>query len=406
LTLSLETAPLRADFPGTHDKAYLNSAGLGLTSTAATAAVEDVLRLLEADPEAVNRGPILEETRAACARLVNADADEIALTPSTSLGLQLAADAIPLDERSNVVVGSSDFMSVISPWLDTCRDASAELRVVPHRQGCICTDDVVGRIDDHTRAVCLSSVQWTSGFRVDVAALGEECGARGIPLVVDGAQHIGVLTLDVAEMGISYLTTGGHKWLTSPSAMGFTFVSREFSRQFRPRLVYAPTSIPPATTWLEAWTDPDFDPVRDYEAPATAQRFEVGVHHAVLGAAALKASVELLLAAGPEVIEEHVLELGRRIGTGLRTRERTLVSSEDPEWASAITVFRADVSREDDVALTEFLRSRRVVVSTRYTAGVGGVRVSPHAYNNLSDVDTMFEGVDAWCAQRKEMGNA
>lgn len=406
MTLSLEHAPLRAHFPGTRDKAYLNSAGLGLTSTAATAAVEDVLRELENDPEAVNRGPILEETRRACARLVHADANEIALTPSTSLGLQLAADAIPLDQRSNVVVGSSDFMSVISPWLDTCRVARAELRVVAHRQGRICTDDVLGRIDDRTRAVCLSSVQWTSGFRVDVPAIAEECISREIPLVVDGAQHVGVLKLDVAEMGVSYLTTGGHKWLTSPSAMGFTYVSREFSRRFRPRLVYAPTSVPPVATWLEAWTDPDFDPVRDYEAPPNAQRFEVGVHHAVLGAAALRASVELLLAVGPEVIEEHVLEVGRRISTGLRCLERTLVSSDDPTQASAIIVFRADVSREDDLALTEFLRSRRIIVSTRYTAGVGGVRVSPHAYNDLADVDAMLDAVNAWCEERKERANA
>lgn len=402
MTLSLASAPLRAEFAGTRDKTYLNSAGLGLASTAATAAVADCAARLASDPEAVNRGPILEETRAACAKLVGASPEEIALTPSTSLGLQLAADAIPLGETSNVVVVSSDFMSVIAPWIDRCRDARAELRVVAHREGRIEPEDVTGRIDDRTRAVCLSSVQWTSGFRVDLAPIAAACAAREIPLVVDGAQHLGVLAFDVADAGVAYLTAGGHKWLTSPSALGFTYVSAEFSRRFAPRLAYAPTTVPPADTWLDAWTDPAFDPVRDYEAPASAQRFEVGVHHAVLAAAGLKAAVEVLLAVGIDAIERHVLGLGRHVAEGLRALDRQLVGSEDPEHASAITVFRAGSSREDDLALGEFLRSRRIVVSTRYTTGVGGVRVSPHAYNDAGDVDTLLDAVDAWCSRRGE----
>src|SRR5262249_61338656 len=105
---------------------------------------------------------------------------------------------------------------------------------------------VVEQMDERTRAVVLSSVQWTNGYRLDIQRIGQECRRRGVPFVVDAIQHLGAMPLDVNASAIDYLACGGHKWLASPTGLGFAFASDGFAERFRPSLTYVPTAVPPA----------------------------------------------------------------------------------------------------------------------------------------------------------------
>jgi selenocysteine lyase/cysteine desulfurase len=396
----MDFADVRRLFPGATERVFLDAAAISLTSTRAAEAVARFVELVTRDPRAAHHGGDAARAREAAARLIGARPDQIALSPATTLALNVAADAVPLRRGDNVVTTDLEFMSVVVPWLEKCRAVGAELRVARHEGGRITPEAVAARIDERTRAVVLSSVQWTNGFRLDVRQIGEECRRRGIPFVVDAIQQLGALPLDVEASAIDYLACAGHKWLASPTGLGFAYASDAFVERFRPSLTYVATAVPPRGDWQESWTDPDYDPIQTYALPRTAARFEMGVHHGAAGAGGLAAALDIFAELGPERIADHVTALGNRAAAGLRALGLELVTHLDRAHRSGLTVFRAGPSPKDDLALRDYLQGRGVVVSVRYTSGVGGVRVSTHVYNDESDVDRLLEAVRAWLKSR------
>ena len=396
----MDFADVRRLFPGATERVFLDAAAVSLTSTRAAEVVARFVDLVTRDPRAAHHGGDAARAREAAAGLIGARPEQIALSPATTLALNVAADAIPLRRGDNVVTTDLEFMSVVVPWLEKCRSVEAELRVVRHEGGRIEADAVVARLDDRTRSVVLSSVQWTNGFRLDVQRIGRECRRRGIPFVVDAIQQLGALPLDVEACAIDYLACAGHKWLTSPTGLGFVYASAGFTERFRPTLTYAATAVPPRGDWPESWTDPDYDPIQTYALPRTAARFEIGVHHGASGAGGLAAALGIFAELGPARMADHVMALGDRAAAGLRALDLEVVTHLDRAHRSGLTVFRAGPSPKDDLALRDYLLGRGIVVSVRYTSGVGGVRVSTHVYNDESDVDRLLEAVHAWLKAR------
>ena len=396
----MDFADVRRLFPGATERVFLDAAAVSLTSTRAAEVVARFVDLVTRDPRAAHHGGDAAHAREAAAGLIGARPEQIALSPATTLALNVAADAVPLRRGDNVVTTDLEFMSVVVPWLEKCRAVEAELRVVRHEGGRIEAEAVVARLDDRTRAVVLSSVQWTNGFRLDVQRIGRECRRRGIPFVVDAIQQLGALPLDVEACAIDYLACAGHKWLTSPTGLGFVYASAGFTERFRPTLTYAATAVPPRGDWPESWTDPDYDPIQTYALPRTAARFEIGVHHGASGAGGLAAALGIFAELGPARMADHVTALGDRAAAGLRALDLEVVTHLDRAHRSGLTVFRAGPSPKDDLALRDYLLGRGIVVSVRYTSGVGGVRVSTHVYNDESDVDRLLEAVHAWLKAR------
>jgi cysteine desulfurase / selenocysteine lyase len=396
----MDFADVRRLFPGASRRVYLDAAAISLTSTRAAEAIARFVDRVGWDPSGAHHGDDAARAREEAARLVGARAEQIALSPATSLALNVAADAVPLIRGDNVVTCDLEFMSVVVPWLEKCRGAGAELRVVRHDAGRVPADAVVEQLDGRTRAVVLSSVQWTNGYRLDIQRIGQECRRRGTPFVVDAIQHLGVMPLDVNAAAIDYLACGGHKWLASPTGMGFAFASDAFAERFRPSLTYAPTAVPPHGDWRESWTDPGYDPIQTYALRPTAARFEMGVHHGAVGGAGLAAALAVFNELGPTRIAEHATRLGDRVAAGVHALGLEVVTPLERAHRSGLTVFRAGPSAKDDVGLRDYLVAHDVIVSVRYTSGVGGIRVSTHVYNDDSDVDRLLETVQAWSRSR------
>jgi selenocysteine lyase/cysteine desulfurase len=396
----MDMAEVRRLFPGAARRTHLDAAAVSIPSSRAVDAIHRFLALVQEDPGAAYHGEDARRAHEEAARLIGARPDQVALSPATSLALNVAADAVPVGRGDHVVTCDLEFMSVVVPWLEKCRAAGAELRVVPHKDGRVPAGAVLDRLDGRTRAVVLSSVQWTNGYRLDLEPIGQACRSGGIPLIVDAIQQLGVVPLDVERCGIDYLACGGHKWLASPTALGFAYASDRFVDRYRPSLTYAPTAVPPAGDWRASWTEPGYDPIRTYALPPTAARFEVGVHHAALGAAGLAAALALLNQLGVERVAAHARELGDRVAAGVRDLGLEVVSPLEPEHRSGLTVFRAGPSARDDLALRDHLLARDIAVSVRYTSGIGGVRVSTHLYNDGADVDRLLGAVAAWLRSR------
>jgi len=333
----------------------------------------------------------LDEARAAArpvaARLIGADEDEMAVVESTTHGLAVAARALPLEPGDHVVVCELEFMEVAIPWLQL---PGIEVDVVPAREGLVQVADVEAAIGPRTRVLVVSSVQWTSGQRVDLAGLSR-IGREGVGwLVADAIPQLGAVPIDVGETAVDVLACGGHKWLNAPFGAGLLYLRRDRREELRPPLAGYLSCEPPEGGWGAYFQTPSIRPVRDYRYVREARAWEIGGTANYPGAVGLAASLGLIDELGQDAVADHVRRLGAvLLGELDALGVRALTPREPEQRAGIVTFTTGDADR--DVALMEHLLDQSVLVSVRYTAGVGGVRVSCHFFDTEEDVGRLVE---------------
>jgi cysteine desulfurase / selenocysteine lyase len=387
----------RQHFPGLLDKTFLDAACVSLAPRPAVEAIEKFLDLAMICPleSSTHHHIVMDEMRAAarpaCAALIDARDDEIALVESTTHGLSLAADAIPLQAGDCVLLSDLEFLQVAVPWTQRKKDA-IEIDVVRNHHGEVRAEDFAARITPRTRVITISTVQWTNGYRPDLAAFSRLCRERGIWLVVDAIQQLGAIPLNVQQTPVDILACGGHKWLNSPFGCGFLYINRESQARLRPPTAGYLDIEDPAGGWGEYFQTPAITPVQDYQYVQTARRFETGGTANYPGAVGLAASLKLIQDLGPERIEAHIHGLTDFLLKGLDTLGIEVVTPRSPQNRSGIITFSVGTA-EQNVALMTRLQDQKILVSVRYTSGVGGIRVSCHFYNSLEDVERLLRAV-------------
>jgi cysteine desulfurase/selenocysteine lyase len=384
----------RQHFPGLLDKVFLDAACVSLAPRPAVEAIEKFLDLTMVCPleSSTAHHIFMDEMRAAArpaaARLINAHEDEIALVESTTHGLSLAANAIPLERGDRILMSDLEFLEVAVPWTQKKKDG-IEIDVVPNHQGEVRIEDIASHLTPRTRVVAISTVQWTNGYRCDLAALSKLCRERSIWLVVDAIQQLGAFPLDVRQIPVDILACGGHKWLNSPFGCGFLYISRDSLPRLRPPLPgYLSVQDPPGG-WGEYFQTPTTTPVQDYQFVSTARRYETGGTANYPGAIGLAASLKLIHALGQQNISSHIYSLTELLLAGLDKLPVTVVTPRSRENRSGIIAFSVGAA-EKNVKLMRGLMEKKILVSVRYTSNVGGVRVSCHFYNSPEDVDTLL----------------
>jgi selenocysteine lyase/cysteine desulfurase len=253
--------------------------------------------------------------------------------------------------------------------------------------------DFAARIDSHTRLILLSSVQWSSGFRADLAGFAQLAQERGILLVVDAIQQLGALSLDVGRTPLDFLVCGGHKWLNAPSGRGFLYAHPRRTAHLRPPHRGYLGVTEPCDGWAEYFATSDIPAVRDYDFVDNARRFETGGTANYPGNVILGASVDLINQLGIACIEAHVLDLAQRVREGLASLGATIVSPGAVGETSSIVAFTLGQGPGRDRECLHRLWQKGVNISQRYTAGVGGLRVSVHFYNNPDDVRQLLDAI-------------
>ncbi len=224
--------------------------------------------------------------------------------------------------------------------------------------------------DERVRVVAVSWVQFATGARVDLRALGELCRARGVYFVVDAIQGLGPLTLDLRTTHVDILACGAQKWLLSPWGAGFAYVRRGLIEKLEPHDV----------SWLAVQNSDDFSRLTDYDLTwrADARRFEF-VTLPFQDMAAMNASLELFHHLGPAAASAHALGLAEQIVRWAADRDDVaLVTPSDPSRRAAIISVRP----RDAQRASERLTAAKVAHSLRE----GAIRLSPHFYNSESEV--------------------
>jgi cysteine desulfurase / selenocysteine lyase len=320
-------------------------------------------------------------TRELGAKLINASQDEIAFAPGTSAGLAMIANGVDWRAGDNVVIADCEFPANVIPWMRIKRELGVEVRMARERDCRLETEEILALIDDRTRVVALSFVEFASGFRNDLAAIGRYCRERDVLFVVDAIQGLGALRLDVEACAIDALSADAHKYLLGPEGVALFYVSRRAMDRVKPT----------AVGWLSVNNPEDY---LNYDQPyaPNARRFESGALNTV-GVAGLEAAIELFLQIGVEKIESYLLDLGdylcgRVCDEMLDRGYRVASSRRDGEKSAIICLQHEKYSAHD---LYHLLNERRIITTPR----LGRLRISPHFYNTREEIDRLIEALPA-----------
>ncbi|HAC07184.1 MAG TPA: cysteine desulfurase [Gemmatimonadetes bacterium] len=379
---------VRALFPGSCEQVYLNVAARGLVPEtvreAASEYLDDCVRGTS-DKDALRVR--VDETRAALAALIGADADEVAITKNVSEGLNLFSASLPWREGDNVVLCPElEHPNNIYLWYNLERLRGIEVRAIPPEDGRMPVDAMVEAMDERTRVVTFPSVSFAPGFVTDVPALVAGARRVGALTLLDAAQSIGALQTDVRALGVDALAVATQKCMLALYGFGFLYVRREVAEQLIPVHV-ARYGIDLGDAHETAFEEGDLT----YQPGA--RRFDIGNYN-YLGATAAQVALEFIAEIGVEAIENHVCGLAARLATGLRELGLPVVGGEPgADLAHIVSVGQIGGGRyytADDPAMNELyehLTANRVRLAIRS----GVLRFSIGVYNNDADVERVIE---------------
>lgn len=304
--------------------------------------------------------------RQAAARLINCSPEEIALVKNTSEGI--ATLAMGLDWRSGdrIVAFKEEFPANQYPWM---RLESKGVKI-----DWLSVTDPLDRIDEAAkgaRLLAISFVQYLSGYRAGLEAIGEICHRRRVIYFVDAIQGLGAFPVDVRAAHIDALAADGHKWLLGPEGCGILYISQSLQEQVEP--------VEFGWTNVAAYADYGN---RDMTLRGDAGRYECGTLNTV-GCFGLRASIEFLLEVGIERIGAAVQALGDRIDEGVRRKGYEVASKRTPATGAGVVSFRK--AGQDAAAIVARLRENGIMTAPR----AGWVRTSPHFYIAPEEIDRM-----------------
>jgi cysteine desulfurase/selenocysteine lyase len=367
----MDWSAFRSQFPVTASWAFLDHAAVSPLPTPAVAALHEYAASLASHGVAAVGKWVarVAEVRKLAARLINSpDPDDVYFVPNTTHGISVVAEGYPWQAGDNVVLAAEEYPANQYPWMNLAH-RGVEVRVVPSRGNRIVIDDIRAAMDARTRVLTVSAVEFASGFRHDLDALGELCRERDVFYFVDAIQGLGVFPIDVQKSPIDALSADGHKWLLGPEGAGVGYIRREWVERLHPIGVGAFSVVNPLA----------FSTI-DFRLKPHAGRWEGGALN-IPGISAMGASIELLLNAGIENVRQRVVALTDYLCDRALARGWQVFSS------------RAESQKSGIVSLIHPTLPPGEVMKRCKVAGIAvnnrseRVRISPHAYNTEAELD-------------------
>jgi cysteine desulfurase/selenocysteine lyase len=354
----------RKAFPITDSNIYLNTANHGPPSIPVKTAIQGFLT--DWDNLSRNGDKKIELANETFSKLVKAKPGEIACQPNTSRGLAVVAASINFKKGDNVVTNGLENWANVYPWT-LQRRKGAEVRIAEDRDGAIDLNAVEKLVDNSTKAVSISHVQWLTGARCDLKPLADLCHDHGAYLVVDGIQAAGALDVDVKRSDVDFYACGSYKWLLGPSGAGFLYAKAE----------HLPDLNPPEIGYRAIKENSMEEPL----LKESAQKLEFG-EPSYLSFVGVNASISHILKLGTKKVEAQTLKLSQRLYDGLAKLDVELVSPDDKKLRSGVVSF----STNDSPKHYEELKKAGFTISLRTV----GIRVSTGFFNTEEEVDSLL----------------
>ncbi len=362
---------IRADFPIFAHKHYINSCSYGALSAQVEAAYGAYLACRK------TRGAdwpgwcaIHEEVRARFARLIGADADEVAVTTSASAGMSSLASALDFSgPRQHIITTDQAFPTEAQIW-HALAPRGARVQHVREQGGQLDLAHMRELVDERTLLVAVPLVCYRHGALNDIKAIVKIAHDAGARVLVDGFQGLGAVPFDVRETEVDFLAGGALKYLLGSAGIGY----------FYARAALIDGLYPAQTGWF-AQADIHAMKIHGNEPSPSARRFEQGTP-SVPALYAAKAGLDYVLKVGVDKIRAHVQELNRALKTGVQEIGGTLASPKDDARHGPMVAIKST----DDHALVAALEKDNIITSCRD----GNLRVSAHLYNDMSDIEALL----------------
>ncbi len=369
---------LRAPLAGV-EQLHFNNAGVApMTKRAHDAATRVLARMREGSLAVPGHLRDYEAARATFAKLVGAAHVDTVFFQTCAIALSQVALGLSLQSGDEIVLVDQEYPSNAYPWHRAAERAGARVVTVASSPGLgIDVDQLLSAINERTRVVTVSWVQYSTGTTLPLRALADAVHSRGGWLVVDAIQGLGVLPFDLAASGADAVCGGTHKWLLGPLGHGFLALAAGRAAQLTPLAHGAMTYGTP---------DDPVDPKRSARVD-DPRRFEPGAP-LLLGAIAGAASIELLLEIGIDRVRDEALKIADLIVAHANERKLRVIAATGPTRSPITTVVPA---RVDAKRMVDEMRTRGCSVAARG----GGVRIAPHAHNGPQHVDALFKHWDA-----------
>ncbi|MGC2235593.1 MAG: aminotransferase class V-fold PLP-dependent enzyme [Pyrinomonadaceae bacterium] len=369
---------IRSLFPALQKYTYLNSAAVAPLPAAAVEAVHSQLKDVS-ENGTVNFSDWIatkQRAREIVAEMLNVEAEQVAFLRNTSDGFASVANGLKWEKGDNIVSFEREFPANFYAWR-RIRDAfGVELRLCPERDGRIDLDEFISLIDENTKLVSISAVQYGSGFRADLERIGRAARKFDALFAVDIIQGFGALRFDLPAQFVDVAAGASHKWLCSPEGCGILYLSDRARERVEPTLV----------GWISVEAPWNFE---DLEQPfkSTALAWESGTGGSSLFYG-LEQSVKLLSETGAENIENYLEELSDYLCELLAGKNYEIVSSRAKgEKSQIVCVKHQNGLTPNEIAAA--LEKENIIVSPRGER----IRIAPHFFNNREDIERLIKAL-------------
>ena len=369
---------IRGLFPATQKHIYLNSAAVAPLPTVSINAVNRQLKDVS-ENGSLNYSEWVDtkdRVRKLLAGMLNVRSEQIAFMRNTSDGFATIANGLSWDKNDNIVSFEREFPANFYPWRRIRDKFGVELRLSSEKEGRIDLDELISLIDENTKLVSISAVQFASGFRADLERIGEAARKFDALFAVDIIQALGTTPFDLPAQMVDIASGASHKWLCSPEGCGLLYLSDRARERVEPTLV----------GWISVGNPWDFlDTEQEYQPNALAWESGTGTASLFYG---LEQSLKLLTEAGTENIRDYLENLTDFLCEIVPSDKYKIVSSrERKEKSQIVCIEPLNGSTSDEIF--KQLESKNIVVSSRNNK----LRIAPHFFNNREDIEFLVENL-------------
>lgn len=306
------------------------------------------------------------------------DAEGVALLPSASYGLSIAAANLPIEKEQRIVLLDEQFPSNVYPWHELARRRDAIVDVVKRPEDGNWTDALLAHIDEHARIVAVPNCHWTDGSLIDLVRVSERTHAVGAALVIDATQSLGAYPFDIRRIEPDFLVTAAYKWLLGPYSIGFLYVAPQHRE-----------GTPIEFGWIGRAESEDFSQLVNYRSAFQpgARRFDVGERSNFILLPMTIAALRQILAWGVPAIDETLRAMTAHI-----EREAAQVG-----FQAVAAQYRVGnlIGLRHTTALPTKLASELMEANVFVSIRGQSIRVSPHLYNTPYDIDRFVHALAA-----------
>lgn len=376
-----EVGHLRDEFPILSTKTYLASHSLGAVPRRTRESMAEYVDQWETQGIEAWDGPwwdaILDFGRT-LEQILGADEGTVVPMTNATRGMAAIASCFTFEgKRRKIVLSDLEFTTVYPFWRGL-EELGATLEIVPSEDGLgVSTERLAEAIDESTRLVVSSHAYFRSGALQDLKQLTQIAHAAGAHLIGDGYQAAGTVPVDVRQLQIDFYVGGCHKWLCGGAGAGYLYVRPDLIETLRPRL----------SGWFGLASPFDYDRETGRGTPHPGIFRFLGGTPAVPALYAAREGTRIVAETGNAAIREISKHLTNRIVEEARARSFTLRSPLDPEARNGMVCVDIEGGQE---IVTE-LSAQDIIVDWRPDCGI---RISPHFYNDFSDIDRLFHALD------------